>query len=179
MLQVENIVGSGLLPVEIDLQVLSDELGRDTAKYDPELYPGMYYRRRDDDPLVVLYTSGKYIITGAKSTQQLNETRDGLLDHLTKLGVLREPMDSSFQLQNIVFTSDIGHEIDLNALSIGLGLEQTEYEPEQFPGLVYRPLDADCVILVFTSGKVVITGTPDRDHAEEAFQNMMSQLEEM
>lgn len=108
----------------------------------------------------------------------MNETRDRLLDHLTKLGILREPMDSSFQLQNMVFTSDIGHEIDLNALSIGLGLEQTEYEPEQFPGLVYRPSDADCVLLVFTSGKVVITGTPDRDQAREAFQDLVERVDQ-
>lgn len=57
--------------------------------------------------------------------------------------------------------------LNLNALAIGLGLEVTEYEPEQFPGLVYRPAEAANVVLLFTSGRVVITGSPNLDAAED------------
>ena len=57
--------------------------------------------------------------------------------------------------------------MNLNALAIGLGLESTEYEAEQFPGLIYRPSGADSVVLLFTSGRVVITGSPDLDTTEE------------
>lgn len=59
--------------------------------------------------------------------------------------------------------------MNLNALAIGLGLESTEYEAEQFPGLIYRPSGADSVVLLFTSGRVVIMGSPDLDAAEETF----------
>ena len=73
---------------------------------------------------------------------------------------------------------DAQHEtLDLSALAIGLGLEFTEYEPEQFPGLVYRPTNYDCVMLIFGSGKVIITGTTDVDLAEEAVTGLLEQID--
>jgi transcription initiation factor TFIID TATA-box-binding protein len=79
-------------------------------------------------------------------------------------------------VQNLVCTAELGGSLNLNALAIGLGLENTEYEPEQFPGLVYRPSEADSVILLFGSGRVVITGSPDLDSAEKDFQIVQSEV---
>jgi transcription initiation factor TFIID TATA-box-binding protein len=56
-------------------------------------------------------------------------------------------------------------------------LEYTEYEPEQFPGLVYRLNDHPVVILIFASGKVVVTGAEDLNAAEEAFQSLKDNLD--
>jgi transcription initiation factor TFIID TATA-box-binding protein len=66
---------------------------------------------------------------------------------MSEMGVIDEPEDEWFSIQNYVCTGEIGTAQNLNALAIGLGLENTEYEPEQFPGLIYRPESHDCVVL--------------------------------
>jgi len=70
--------------------------------------------------------------------------------------------------------------VSLNALSIGLGLEVTEYEPEQFPGLVYRPEGIGAVLLVFANGKLVITGAKDvAETTEAAYNHLQSKVQEL
>lgn len=82
-------------------------------------------------------------------------------------------------VQNIVTSADLGRNLNLNAIAIGLGLEDVEYEPEQFPGLVYR-LDApEVVVLLFGSGKLVITGGTEPAEAEQAVDAIVSQLEDL
>jgi transcription initiation factor TFIID TATA-box-binding protein len=78
-----------------------------------------------------------------------------------------------------VSSADLGESLNLNAIAIGLGLESVEYEPEQFPGLVYRLDDPDVVALLFGSGKMVITGAKTRDEAETALEQVVSQLSDL
>jgi len=66
MVKVVNIVGSGSLETEFDLKSVSADLGS-IADYDPKKYPGMYVRLDENTPLITLYRTGKYIITGANS----------------------------------------------------------------------------------------------------------------
>jgi transcription initiation factor TFIID TATA-box-binding protein len=82
-------------------------------------------------------------------------------------------------VQNIVSSADLGHTLNLNALAIGLGLEDVEYEPEQFPGLVYRMDDPDVVILLFGSGKIVITGGKRTADAAEAVDVIVDRIDEL
>lgn len=74
-------------------------------------------------------------------------------------------------------SGDLGTELNLNAIAIGLGLEHVEYEPEQFPGLVYRVEDHDVVLLLFGSGKVVITGGKEPDEAHRALDAVREELD--
>lgn len=95
---------------------------------------------------------------------------------LEDLGIETTP---TFAIKNVVQTGDLGREVNLNALSIGLGLEQTEYESEPFPGVVYRPPDIDCVFLIFGSGKVVIPGASDVKTGTEGFEILKSLIEDL
>ena len=79
-------------------------------------------------------------------------------------------------VQNIVASSDLGAPINLNAIAITLGLENVEYEPEQFPGLVYRLTDPKVVVLIFGSGKLVCTGARKKEDAEEAVDKITAEL---
>ena len=76
----------------------------------------------------------------------------------------------------MVCTAQLDDPVDLNTLSIALGLESVEYEPEQFPGLIYRPADYPAVLLVFANGKIVVTGASDVDTAEDAFKHLQEQV---
>lgn len=168
MVEVVNVVASGSLDIELDLETIAQELD-DVVNYDPEKYPGAYFRFDDDAPLITLYRTGKYIITGAVSESEARRLRDEFLTLLAHHGIIQSGDDAWFKIQNYVCMGDMGRSLNLSALAIGLGLEVTEYEPEQFPGLIYRPRDYACVLLVFATGKVVITGAQQFDTAEAAF----------
>ncbi|QIB79558.1 TATA-box-binding protein [Haloferax volcanii] len=178
MVSAENVVASGSLGIEIALEAVAHELSK-VVDYDPEKYPGAYFRLNDSAPLITVYRTGKYIITGAGSEEEAAGTRSEFLRLLTDHGILSEAEDEWYKIQNYVCMEDIGQQLDLSALAIGLGLEFTEYEPEQFPGLVYRPVDHDCVMLLFGSGKVIITGTKDVVSAEEAVTGLLEEIDDL
>lgn len=175
MVKVVNVVASGSVKTEFDLEAVATELV-DIVDYDPNKYPGAYFRLGDAVPLITLYRTGKYIITGADSEDDASATRAKFLELLAERGILETPADDWFSVQNFVCTADLGQSLNLNALAIGFGLERTEYEPEQFPGLIFRPSDAPCVALLFSSGKIVLTGCPDVETAERTFENIQSQI---
>ncbi|KAB7515606.1 TATA-box-binding protein [Halosegnis rubeus] len=168
MVEIVNIVASGSLGIELDLENVCHDIGS-IGEYDPDKYPGMYLRFEEDAPLITLYRTGKYIVTGADSKEEAYSFRNRFLSLLAERGMIESPDDEWFRIQNLVCTAELRESLNLNALAIGLGLEKTEYEPEQFPGLIYRPAGADSVVLLFASGRVVITGSPDLDAAEQTF----------
>lgn len=176
---VVNVVGSGALPVELDVDRLVVDIGEPIAEYDPGTYPGTYLRFEENAPLITVHRTGKYIITGAVSAEESRDIRGRFLNFLSGIGALEEPGDEWFSIQNYVCTGEIGSAQNLSALAIGLGLENTEYEPEQFPGLIYRPESRDCVILIFATGKVVLTGATDLQDAEAAFDRLQGELAEI
>lgn len=118
---------------------------------------------------------GSYHITGGNSLDETERMKDWMVGVLEDLGIETTP---TFAIKNVVQTGDLGREVNLD-LSIGLGLEQTEYAPEQFPGVVYRPPDIDCVFLVFGSGKVVIPGASDVETGTEGFEILKLRFEDL
>ena len=176
MVTIVNVVASGSLPLELDLNRLAIDIGEQLTEYDPEKYPGMYLRFDEDAPLITVYRTGKYIITGAESEEESKTLRGEFLALLSEMGVIAEPDDEWFSIQNYVCTGEVGSTQNLSALATGLGLENTEYEPEQFPGLIYRPVSGDCVVLIFATGKVVITGARDLQTAETSFEELRHRL---
>jgi len=178
MVEVVNIVASGSLGLEFDLEAVAEELAA-IADYDPDKYPGMYLRFAEDAPLTTVYRTGKYIVTGADSEEEAQAIRERFLNLLADNGMIEEPEDEWFRIQNLVCTAELGESLNLNALAIGLGLEKTEYEPEQFPGLIYRPPGADSVVLLFASGRVVITGSPNLDVAEQTFAALQEEVTDL
>lgn len=179
MLNVVNVVGSGQLDVELDIGRLDEDITNAETRYDPEKYHGMYLRFEEEGPLLVVYRSGKYIITGADSEQEVQESRERFLSLMGELGAIDTSEDISFKIQNYVCQGDLDQQTNLNALAIGLGLENTEYEPEQFPGLVYRPKAFNCVLLVFGSGKTIVTGADTVDEAQQAFNHLESAVADL
>jgi transcription initiation factor TFIID TATA-box-binding protein len=165
MVKIVNVVGSGSFDREFDLFAIAGDLGP-VAEYNEKKYPGMYVRISEDSPLATIYRTGKFIVTGADSIDELYDVKEELVDILTGPGIILEDDLEWFSVQNLVCTTVLGGDLNLNALAIGLGLEQTEYEPEQFPGLIYRNPDFECVALIFSTGKAVITGSSDLEEAE-------------
>lgn len=176
MVTIANVVGSGDVGIELDIETLEPDIKAPYTEYNPENYHGLYVRPVEDGPLITVYRSGKYIVSGASSVDELEDTNKKFLQTLAYLDIIESSASVDFAVQNMVCTAELQDGVDLNALSIGLGLESVEYEPEQFPGLVYRPDEHPTVELVFANGKVVITGAPDMETAEEAFNQLRDRI---
>lgn len=172
-LKTVSIVGSGELNAEFDLDSISQNIDAMDSEYNPEKFHGLSIRFQENGPAVALYRSGSYGVRGASSTEQIWFAQERLLEMLSDLGIEYEHA-TEFHITNIVFTADLGRTLDLSNLALQLGLESVEYDPEHFPGLVYRMEGG--VVLIFSSGKVVLTGFRRRDSAEAAYQTLQEDI---
>ena len=171
--EIQNVVATSAIEQEVNLEsVVMDLRG---SEYDPGEFPGLIYRLDGSDATVLLFRSGNLTATGAASRKAARAAIGRFLDDLRALG-LDVPAEPTVDVQNIVATADLSQSLNLSAIAIGLGLEHTEYEPEQFPGLVYRLDDPDVVVLLFGSGKCVITGGNHREVIERALDAVTTSL---
>ncbi|MCJ7488762.1 MAG: TATA-box-binding protein, partial [Thermoplasmata archaeon] len=146
VIKIENVVASAALGVELDLPAIA--LTLDGAEYEPEQFPGLIYRLKEPKTATLLFRSGKVVCTGAKSLEQVKIAVGKVVKQIEAAGVVVKGVPD-IVVQNIVATSDLGAKINLNSTAITLGLERIEYEPEQFPGLVYRLESPKVVMLLF------------------------------
>jgi transcription initiation factor TFIID TATA-box-binding protein len=175
-LEIQNVVASTAVGQELDLQSLAMDL--EGADFDREQFPGVVYRVQDPRAAALIFRSGKIVCTGAESVPDVYEALDIVFETLSNLGI-KVMEDPVIEVQNIVTSGDLGENLNLNAIAIGLGLEDVEYEPEQFPGLVYRLDEPDVVALLFGSGKTVITGGKEPEDAEAATEVLISKLTDL
>jgi transcription initiation factor TFIID TATA-box-binding protein len=172
-LTIENVVAATGLDQELDLEQVAQDL--EGVSYDPDVFPGLVYRVEAPKASCLLFRSGKIVCTGAKSIPNTEQALHQLFEILEGLG-LPVPEEPDIEVQNIVTSGDIGERLNLNAVAVGLGLERVEYEPEQFPGLVYRLPDQNVVALLFGSGKLVVTGGKSPDVAERGLETVYEEL---
>jgi transcription initiation factor TFIID TATA-box-binding protein len=95
----------------------------------------LIYRLKEPKTATLLFRSGKVVCTGAKSLEQVKTAISKVAKQIEAAGIVIK-VEPKIEVQNIVASSDLGAQINLNAIAISLGLEKVEYEPEQFPGLV-------------------------------------------
>ncbi len=171
--KVENIVASTIFAEKLDLDVIATSL--EEAEYEPEQFPGLVYRLGSPKTATLLFRSGKANCTGAKNIEDVRKTVDIIADKLKKLGV-KVYKDLEIVVQNMVATADLGGELNLDEVAVAFGLENVEYEPEQFPGLVYRVKEPKVVMLLFGSGKIVCTGGRNTEDVSTAVQDLSEKL---
>jgi transcription initiation factor TFIID TATA-box-binding protein len=152
-INVENIVATITLDAKIDLKRLVSAVNG--IEYNPENFPGAIFRPKELKVAIVIFSSGKANCTGAKNQIDIDRSVEELLKKLQEAGI-NVRGTPSVQIQNIVASSNMGMEVNLDLLAINC--YNTEYEPEQFPGLVFRPDEPKTVILIFRTGKIVIAG---------------------
>lgn len=171
--EVQNIVASTRLADSLDLIATAEIL--EASEYDPEKFPGLIYRIKEPKTALLLFGSGKAICTGGKSLNAVREAVGIIADKLLKAGIPVE-RHPEITVQNIVAVCDLSAEINLVDIAISLGVEHIEYEPEQFPGMVYRLEDPKVVCLLFSSGKTVLTGAKNMDEIDRAVESIVGTL---
>lgn len=170
-LKIVNIVASTSLEHDIPLIKLAEKLPN--TEYNPEQFPGLVMRIREPKTSALIFGSGNVVCTGARSMAKLRESIEQIKKNIEKIGI-KITIHPKINVQNMVAAGDIA--MDLNLNSLAMNLENTEYEPEQFPGLVHKLPNTRATFLLFSNGKIVCTGTRSEQKLKEALDLLVKNL---
>lgn len=173
-IKVVNIVVSASLQHDIPLEKMAATLSN--TEYNPEQFPGLVIRIKEPKTSALIFSSGKIVCTGARSMDKVEESIGKIIKILEKIGI-KITIKPEIKIQNIVASGSVGMDLNLNELA--MKLENTEYEPEQFPGLVYKLAEAKATFLLFSNGKVVCTGTKSEAEVHEALGKLIGNLKKI
>jgi transcription initiation factor TFIID TATA-box-binding protein len=173
-LNIENIVASGIIAEFIDLVELSNKVKG--CELNKKRFPGAVYRIENPKMAALIFSSGKIVLTGCHSNQALMDGLAIITKALKEAGIatLKEP---KIAINNMVCSYNLGKTINLTRLTVTLNVENIEYEPEQFPGLVYRIQDPRIVFLIFSSGKIILTGGKNLEDVRKGVDVIEQKLE--
>jgi len=173
-LSVQNIVATASLGKPVSLTKLART--HSNTEYNPEQFPGLVLRVKKPKSAVLVFSSGNLVCTGTKSIVQVKEVINQVIRQLGKIGI-KITQKPKITVQNIVASGNIDIRLNLNYLAIAL--ENTEYEPEQFPGLVYKLVEPNATFLLFSNGKLVCTGTKDRQQLDDSMEILNKNIKEV
>jgi transcription initiation factor TFIID TATA-box-binding protein len=173
VIKIENVVASATLNQKVDLDAVVKSYPG--VEYRPEQFPGLVFRLKKPKTATLILNSGKMVCTGAKSEKEARRAVKKVIRELKKGGIIIIGK-LELKIQNIVASASLGGMIDLENAT--LMLDKTMYEPEQFPGLIYRMAEPKVVILLFASGKLVCTGAKREQDVYDAVHKLHETLEE-
>lgn len=177
-IKVVNIVVSSSLKHDIPLEKMAATLSN--TEYNPEQFPGLVIRIKEPKTSALIFSSGKIVCTGARSMEKVHESIKKIIKSLEKIDV-KITIKPEVKIQNIVASGSVGMDLNLNTLA--MKLENTEYEPEQFPGLVYKLGGSEgfskATFLLFSNGKIVCTGTKSEKEVHAALDMLIANLKKI
>ncbi len=172
-IRIENVVATATLNQKFDLNAVVK--GNPFVDYNPKLFPGLVYRIKKPKTAILIFSTGKMVCTGAKSEKKAKQAVKKVIKELKNSGIII-PGKPEIKVVNIVASANLFGRIDLEDAAYSLG--RNMYEPEQFPGLIYRMDTPKVVILLFASGKIVCTGAKKEKDVYEAVAKLHKALEE-
>ncbi len=171
---VVNIVISSALEKDIPLEKMAATLSN--TEYNPEQFPGLVLRIKEPKTSALIFSSGKIVLTGARTMEDVQKGIEAIIKQLKKLNI-NVTIKPEITVQNIVASGNVGMDLNLNVL--GIKLPNTEYEPEQFPGLVHKLKGTNATFLLFSNGKIVCTGTKSEQQARDALDKLIETLKKV
>lgn len=174
-MKVVNIVVSTSLQHDIPLEKMAATLSN--TEYNPEQFPGLVIRIKEPKTTALIFSSGNVVCTGAKTMDEVDKSIKKIIKTLEKINI-KIKIEPKIDVQNIVASGNVGMDLNLNILA--MKLPNTEYEPEQFPGLVYKLGGKEgsdrATFLLFSNGKIVCTGTKSEDEVDAACKKLVDNL---
>ena len=172
-ISIENVVATATLDQKLDLIAIMKVFRN--VEYRPKRFPGLVFRLKKPKTATLIFSTGKMVCTGAKSDKLARSAIRKVVKELKNNGIiiLGKP---TIVIVNIVATANLHGKIDLEmAADI---MDNVMYEPEQFPGLIYRMGDPKVVMLIFASGKLVCTGGKSAEMVDVAVAKLHGILED-
>lgn len=163
--QLQNIVSTADLCCKLNLKKIT--LMAKNAEYNPKRFAAAIMRIREPKTTALIFNSGKIVCTGAKTEESSKLAARKFARIIQKLGF--DVKFANFKIQNIVGSCDVGFNVRLEGLVFAHS-NFSFYEPELFPGLIYRMVDPKIVMLIFVSGKIVLTGAKKKEDIHRAFE---------
>ena len=173
--KIENVVATVIMEItkKIDLTKIARKY--EDVEYNPERFPGLIMRIKEPKATFLIFSTGKMVITGLRRADEASPGVKKVIKYIKKAGInVDNPV---ITVVNIVASGDLHTFIDLNIAAIEM--ENAMYEPEVFPGLIYRMRDLNTVFLIFSTGKVVCTGAKNKKIIEESFLKLYHEVREL
>ena len=166
--KLQNIVSTANLKCVLDLREIA--LKAKNAEYNPKKFAAVIMRIKEPKTTALIFSSGKMVCTGARTEEESKQASRTYAKIILKLGFPAK--FSEFKVQNIVASCDAKFPIRLEGLASEY-LKFCSYEPEMFPGLIFHMLDPKIVLLIFVSGKIVLTGAKIREDIYKAYDKIL------
>jgi len=173
--KIENVVATVVMEIteKIDLNKIARKF--EDVEYNPERFPGLVMRISDPKATFLIFSTGKMVITGLRRADEASPGVKKIIKSIKVAGI--NVSNPEITIQNIVASGDLHTFIDLNMAAIVM--ENAMYEPEVFPGLIYRMKDPKTVFLIFSTGKIVCTGAKNKESVKEAILNLNREVREL
>jgi len=173
--KIENVVAT--VVVEITEKIDLNQIARKHAdvEYNPERFPGLVMRILKPKATILIFSTGKMVVTGMRKASEADRVVEKVLKNIRKAGI--KVSNPEITIQNIVASGDLHTNIDLNMAAIVM--EYAMYEPEVFPGLIYRMQEPKTVFLIFSTGRIVCTGAKRKEIVKEAVRKLNIQVREL
>ena len=165
--KLQNIVATVNLKCALELRDIA--LKAKNAEYNPKRFAAVIMRIREPKTTALIFASGKMVVTGARSEEDSRKASRQFAKIIMKLGY--QVKFTEFKIQNIVGSCDVRFAIRLEGLA-ATHSKFCSYEPEMFPGLIYKMAQPKIVLLIFVSGKIVLTGAKDRSDIFTAYEKI-------
>jgi len=173
--KIENVVATVVMEIteKIDLNKIARKF--EDVEYNPERFPGLVMRISDPKATFLIFSTGKMVITGLRRADEARPGVKKIIKSIKAAGI--NVSNPEITIQNIVASGDLHTFIDLNMAAIVM--ENAMYEPEVFPGLIYRMKDPKTVFLIFSTGKIVCTGAKNKESVKVAILNLNREVREL
>ncbi|RLG48578.1 MAG: TATA-box-binding protein [Thermoproteota archaeon] len=172
-ISIQNVVSSADIRQKLDLNEIKEKI--EGANYEPDKFPGLVLKLKEPKAALLVFSSGKFVCTGTKSVRESSEAIHKAISLMNSKGIkiVNKPL---IKAENIVASAKLHVKVDIERLA--RNEPNTLYEPEQFPGLIYRMDDPPVVFLVFASGSLVCTGAKKESDVKRAVYKLREILAE-
>jgi len=173
--KIENVVATVVVEIteKIDLNIIARKHA--DVEYNPERFPGLVMRILKPKATILIFSTGKMVVTGLRKANEAGQVVEKVLKNIRKAGI--KVSNPEITIQNIVASGDLHTNIDLNMAAIIM--EYAMYEPEVFPGLIYRMQEPKTVFLIFSTGRIVCTGAKNKEIVREAVKKLNKEVRKL
>ena len=173
--KIENVVATVVVEIteKIDLNIIARK--HTDVEYNPERFPGLVMRILKPKATILIFSTGKMVVTGLRKASEAGRVVEKVVKNIRKAGI--KVSNPEITIQNIVASGDLHTNIDLNMAAIVM--EYAMYEPEVFPGLIYRMQEPKTVFLIFSTGRIVCTGAKKKEIVREAVKKLNKEVRDL
>jgi transcription initiation factor TFIID TATA-box-binding protein len=172
--KIENCVATVTVSLTEKMDLNSVAQKFEDVEYNPERFPGLIMRLDKPKATVLVFSTGKMVITGLRVAADADKVVDKVIKRIQKCKI--SIANPEIIVQNIVASGDLNCAIDLNMAAVVM--EYTMYEPEVFPGLIFRMQEPYAVFLIFSTGKIVCTGAKTEEKVKESIKKLYGLVRE-